>query len=226
MTRSERCPGLGLAEEVLLIALDDKRGDDRSSWGIDSGLAGAVLLDLAERGCIRDDAGRLTAADCEALDDPLLAEALELVRAEPEPDDAKGWVAKLPKRLEPLRQRVADGLVERGILEHERRRVLGLFPANRHPEVDPEPERELRERLRTVLEGEREASPREALLISLLEPHGLATGLVPKERRKQAGERAKAITDGGSVSSAVGDAVEQIQAATVVATTTSVTGVN
>lgn len=224
MTRAERGPGLGLAEEVLLIALDDKRGDDRSSWGIDSGLAGAVLLDLAERGCIGDDAGRLTAADCEPLDDPLLAETLELVRAEP--DDAKGWVAKLPKRLEPLRQRVADGLVERGILEHERRRVLGLFPANRHPEVDPEPERELRERLRTVLEGEREASPREALLISLLEPHGLATGLVPKERRKQAGERAKAITDGGSVSSAVGDAVEQIQAATVVATTTSVTGVN
>jgi hypothetical protein len=226
MAPPERGPGLGLAEELLLIALDDKRGDDRSSWGIESGLAGAVLLDLAERGCIGEDAGKLVAVECEALDDPLLAKALEVIRAELGSDDAKGWVAKLPKRLEPLRERVAGGLVERGILEHERRRVLGLFSTDRHPEVDPEPERELRESLRSVLEGEREPSPREALLVSLLECHGLVKRLVPKERRKAAGERAKAIADGGSISSAVGDAVEQIQAATVVATTTSVAGIN
>ena len=41
-----------LAEALLMVALDDERGADATGWsgGIESGLAGALLLNLAGSG--------------------------------------------------------------------------------------------------------------------------------------------------------------------------------
>jgi hypothetical protein len=36
-----------LTEKTLLIAPDDEEGHDTTRWGLDAGLAGALLLDLA-----------------------------------------------------------------------------------------------------------------------------------------------------------------------------------
>ena len=41
-----------LAEELLLLILDDEKGSDRASWGGDPGLAGAILLDLTSHEAI------------------------------------------------------------------------------------------------------------------------------------------------------------------------------
>ena len=217
----ETTSGLSLAEEVLLIAFDAEEGADRSDWGVDSALAGAVLLDLGARGCLCDQGAGIVAADCDPPADPLLGEALLIVRSS-KPRGAREWVERLPTELGSLRDRVARGLVERGILEERRRRVLGLFPAPRYPERDPEPERRLRERMRASLLGEREPSTRDALLVSLLAPHGLIASLVPKDRGKEATENARAIADRGVLGPAVENVVRDLQAATIAATTTSV----
>ena len=81
------------------------------------------------------------------------------------------------------------------------------------------PERELRERLRAVLLGERLPAPQEAMLVALLEPYDLVKTLVPKERRKEAAQRAKAVAEGGAAGKAVADTIRGIQVAVMVATT-------
>ena len=146
-----------LAEQLLLLFLDDDKGSERASWGGDPGLAGALLLDLTAAGALDERDGKLAATPSAALEHPALRAAYAAIAAAEKPRDAKGWVGRLPKELKPLAGTIADRLVERGVLAEEQRKLLGLFPTTRFPQVDPEPERALRERLRAVLLGESHA---------------------------------------------------------------------
>ena len=212
-----------LAEQLLLLFLDDEKGSDGASWGGDPGLAGAILLDLTAAGALSaDDDDKLVAAPDAAPDHPLLATAHAAIAASEKRRDAKGWVGSLPKELKPLRERTAERLVEHGVLTEERRKLIGLFPTTRFPEADPEPERDLRERLRAVLVTERQPTPRDAMLVALLMPYDLVKKLVPRERRKDAQRRAKDIAEGGAAAKAVDDTIKGIQAAVIASTTAAI----
>ena len=216
-----------LCEQTLLIALDDERGRDTTQWGSDAGLAGALLLDLADRGLVDVDADdKLVALNGPATGQPLLDEAHTAIRDDAKRRDARGWVQRLPHALKPLRDRVAGGLVDRGILTEEHTKLLGLVPRVRYPTADPAPERDLRARLEAVLLDGQAPTPREALLIGLLEPLELINGLVPRDRRRDARRRAKEVAEHGIAGTAVRDAVRAVQAAVlaaVVASTTAAT---
>ena len=99
------------------------------------------------------------------------------------------------------------------MLSEERRKFLGIFKTTRFPEANPGPERELRERLRAILVGERQPTPEDAMLIALLRPYDMPERLVPKDRRKDAKRRAEEVADGGVAAAAVKDALQQIQGA-------------
>jgi Golgi phosphoprotein 3 (GPP34) len=211
-----------LAEQLLLLFLDDDRGSDTASWGGDPGLAGALLLDLTAARAVEERDGALVARPGVALEHPALRAAYGAIAASEKPRDAKGWVGRLPRELKPLAATIADRLVERGVLAEERRKVLGLFPAQRFPQTDPEPERALRERLRAVLTGTSTPTPQEAMLIALLQPYDLVGKLVPREERKEAKRRAKALADGGAAAQAVDATVKGVQAAVLASATAAI----
>jgi golgi phosphoprotein 3 len=204
--------GLILAEQTLLIALDDEKGRDKTQWGSDPGLAAALLLDLARLELVTVDAdGKITAVDGALPGHELLRDAYATIRQSSKPRNAKRWVRRLPRQLKPLRRRLSRGLVQRGILAEQRTKLLGLVPMTRFPAVDPAPERELRERLRDVLLAGREASEEEALLFGLLEPLGLTDSLVARGQRRAARKRAKAVAEQGVAGNAVRDAIHAVQ---------------
>lgn len=211
-----------LAEQLLLLFLDDEKGSDQASWGGDPGLAGAILLDLTAQRALAEDDGDLVAVSGAALQHPLLAAAHAVIESSDKRRNAKGWVGRLPKELKPLRARTAELLVERGVLTEERRKILGLFPSTRFPAADPRPERELRERLRAVLLGERQPTPQDAMLIALLIPYDQVKRLVPRDRRKDAQRRAKEVAEGGAAAKAVDDTLKGIQAAVIASTTAAI----
>lgn len=207
-----------LCEQLLLIGLDDEKGGDASRYGmLDSGLAGALLLDLSLAGAVSIEDGNVTATG--TADDPLLAATLEAIRAKDRPRGPKHWIGALPRALKPLRGRVAEPLVERGVLREDRSRLLGLIPRTRFPEVDPEPEARLRERLAAVLLEAAEPDLETALLISLLVPLGLVRGLAPRERRREAQRRAERVADRSLVGEDLGRVVKEMQAAVIAAVT-------
>jgi Golgi phosphoprotein 3 len=212
---------LSVAEQLLLVALDDEKGADTANWGsgVEAGLAGALLLELTAAGCVTVDDGKVVPADGEAPADPLAAEALEVIRGDEKRRSVKDWIGRLPKALKPLRGRVAERLVETGVLEEERRRRLGLFETTRYPERDPEPERRLRQAMTDVLVTGREPTEREAMLISLLHAYDLVKRVVPREERRAARGRAKDIAKGEAVGAAVKRAIDDVQAATMAAVT-------
>ena len=127
----------------------------------------------------------------------------------------------LPHEVNPLRQRLARGLVQRGILSEEHSKMLGILPTTRFATVNPAPERDLRERLRDVLLADREPTEEEALLVGLLEPLGLIDSIVPKDQRKDARKRAKSVAEQGLTGTAVRDAIRVVQATVLAAVAAS-----
>jgi hypothetical protein len=156
-----------LAEELLLLSLDDEKGSDFTWSGLDPGLAGALLIELTEMGALRVDGEGNLVAGGPRPGDALLAEALDVVTSSDRPRGAKHWVDRLPGKLKPLRRRIAERLVDRGILGEERREVLGMTMSHRYPERDSGPEQALRDRLMNALIGDGEPGPRDAELICL-----------------------------------------------------------
>ena len=213
-----------LAEDLLLLLLDDEKGTAPSLWvDIKVPLGAAVLAELA-----MDDAVELEPetsrwrtpklrATGRPAGDGVLAEALAVVGEKPRTTvDLAGRVGA------GLKDRLAERLAAQGLLERLDDRVLGLFPRTRWPALASAHEAETRQRLAAVVvQG---AAPDERIvalagILSALERLAPVLGLKGAEAR-DAKKRVKDLTKGELGTKAVRDAVE---AAISVVTTTIVT---
>lgn len=164
-------PKLTLMEEVLLLGLKDKQGY-LSFWNdnISYALRGCIVLELAFRGRIsmqKDPSRRrfpLPDRVIEVIDDTLtgevlLDEALKMMKTS-EKMSVSSWIdlmsgetwnlMKIGYQLKQVRERLAKGLVDKGILRTEKRNFL-LFDMATHPVVDSGAKEEIRRRVRNVL---------------------------------------------------------------------------
>ncbi|KAK4247174.1 vacuolar protein sorting-associated protein 74 [Corynascus novoguineensis] len=164
-------PKLTLMEEVLLLGLKDKQGY-LSFWNdnISYALRGCIVLELAFRGRIamqKTPSRRsfpLPDRIIEVIDDTLtgevlLDEALKMMKTS-EKMSVSSWIdlmsgetwnlMKIGYQLKQVRERLAKGLVDKGILRTEKRNFL-LFDMATHPVVDGGAKEEIRRRVRNVL---------------------------------------------------------------------------
>lgn len=198
-----------ICEELFLLLRRDD-GKAESAWAYNGyGLAAAVLTDLilAARITLGEDKDpRVTVVGDQPVGDPVLDQVLELVRTK----DGKKLSSLVTDGKLDVTQLVADALQARGIIDIEDKRALGLVPA-KYPVADPVPERQVRERLRTVLAGGT-ATPSDATLLAILQGLSLTTTVLAEEARgmskKQLKERTKEIAHDSAAGLAVGKAVE------------------
>jgi hypothetical protein len=171
-----RCQ-LSLHEEILLLALRDKEGTIVGGTHYSYALGGALLAELLLQKRIKIDESRrkklVAVASSKRVSEPLLSECLEKVKTAKRRASVQTWVGRFAG-LKHLRHRVALGLCERGILKADEDTVLLIFKRKTYPEVDPEPERELIERLRqAIFTYTRELDPRTVVLVALAHSAGI-----------------------------------------------------
>jgi Golgi phosphoprotein 3 len=204
-----------LAEDLLLLALDDDKGT--VSWSrstaLPYGLGGALLMDLALNGRVNSREKKIVLVDSSPTGDEVLDAALETIRTSTQPRDAKHWVKRLGDRRG-LRDHLARRLVARGILREQDRAFLWVFRDHRFPTDDPSPEAALRGRIRDATLGATEPDTRTLLLLSLVNACNLAGSLFSREERTQATRRIKDLVEGERFGQAVGGAVADAAAAT------------
>lgn len=152
-----KVPFLTLMEEVLLVGLKDKEGyllfwNDNISYA----LRGCVLLELAFRGkisLVNDPARRrfdlcdrlVEVIDAEPTGEHLLDEALKTMKNDEGHLSISNWIdllsgetwnlMKISYQMKQVRERLAKGLVDKGILRTERKNFF-LFDMATHPIAD------------------------------------------------------------------------------------------
>lgn len=207
-----------IAEDLLLLLYNDESGKPiTGNPGLDYSLAGAVLIELTllrkvDIAVAGDDVkeGRLKVLDTTSTGDAVLDERLAML-AEKSGQKPKNLMGKLSKNL---RYQLLARLAERGVLEADKDKVLGLFPVTRWPAKDARHEAEVRTALGSVLKLGTRPDERTAALIALLN----ALNVVPKVitdavDKKALKRRAKEIAESEWAAEAVRKAVQEVQAA-------------
>jgi hypothetical protein len=216
-----------IAEDLLLLLYDDESGKPIvGSPGLDYALASAVLIELTLLGkvdlggdgeAVKKD--RLVVRDTTPTDDPVVDQRLAIV-AEKVGAKPQNVVDKLSKKLRPeLLARLSD----RGVLQADKEKVLGLFPVTRWPAQDARHELEVRAALESALKLGMQPDARTASLIALLH----ALGVVPKVitdpvDEKELKQRAQEIAESTWAADAVRKAVQAMQSAVMVSIIASV----
>ncbi|RME25524.1 MAG: GPP34 family phosphoprotein [Candidatus Zixiibacteriota bacterium] len=212
---------LCLHEELLLLALRDDKGTVKSSVTIEYPLAGAILAELLLQKRLTIDPTRpkkqlVALADKTLFGDPLLDETILKIRDTRRPASLKSWVMRIA-RLKKLRHRTAERLCRRGILRSDKQKVLLFFTRRVYPQVNPEPQRQLVNRLRGAVFGAGEVDPRTSVLVALAYNSGVLKNVFAKQELKAHKQRIKQIATGDAVGRATREAIMAVQTAVMMA---------
>ncbi len=188
-----------LAEEILLLLIDEEHGDLSAAWSprrLDVVVAAALLMDLALEGRIDTDLERLFVTDSTPLDDDLLDPVLADIVTGPADRTADFWLARVAEAGGEIRERILSRLVERGVLEVRAGSVfLSRFVSRsrRYPTRDGRRVEEVRLRLMRELFDDGVPDPRDLLLICLSDASGLLDRLLTSAEKVQLKDRIELI---------------------------------
>ncbi|HSQ79270.1 MAG TPA: GPP34 family phosphoprotein [Candidatus Bathyarchaeia archaeon] len=210
---------LSLAEELLLLALNDEKGTvvAAASIGLPYGLAGAALIELVDAGLLRLEEKEVVPAPSGSAGDDLLDGILAVVRSSKKTRAVGHWVGKLGRTGGRIKRQLLDRLVAKRILVKEERRLLWLIPTSRYPQTNPMPEYKVRERIRAALRGITPPDERTAALIGLVQACDLIGVLFERGERREAAKKAKEIVKSQPIGSAVVRAVQAVKTAVIAA---------
>lgn len=210
---------LFLHEEIMLLALRDQKGTVEFGSLYNYALGGAILAELLLAGRISVEAGKKKLVDLvsrEPMGDPVIDECLQKIASAKRRADPQTWVQRF-STLKKLHHRVAEGLCQRGILRADEDKILLIFSRQIYPELNPQPERKLIERLRKAIFGDSGVvEPRTVILIALAHAADLLRIPFGKRDLRQRKKRIQKIIDGEMMGKATKEAIEAAQAAAAV----------
>ena len=166
---------LTLAEELVLVALDDEHGTllPTPTFALEHALAASLIMELTLLGRLDSDATRLIVLSSVPTGNANLDEALALISADKEQRSTATWVARMASPDSQLRGRIVKSLVDRGILSSVEKRLLWVFKRRVYPPTSGVEEREVKARIMTLLYNDDIPDARDSLLVGLLRATGL-----------------------------------------------------
>lgn len=207
-------------EELLLLALRGHHGTLVTD-NVEYVTAGAILAELLLAGNIAVSDGKkkdIDVCDTGSPGNEVLEEALQCMEETKRSASLEEWVARLAE-IPDLKHKVAMGLCERGILRAQEDKVFFIFTRQVYPEVNPEPEAAILDRLYgAIFEREGKEDERTVILLSLARQAELLKITFGKEQVKRKEDRIKELTEGEMAGTATGEAIGALQAALVAAT--------
>jgi Golgi phosphoprotein 3 GPP34 len=205
-----------IAEDLLLLLLDDESGKVGGSDSAEVALGGAVLAELAIHGAVTVGERTSRFRSPKVLvtgpppEDRVLADALEVVGEKER--TAQDLVTRLGKGLV---HTLGDRLADRGIVERRESRVLGMLPRTRWPAVDSSHEAEVRRSLSSVLVQGTTPDARSGALVAVLAAIDRAHKTVDHEgmSRREVKARATEVSEGAWAATGVRNAIRATNAA-------------
>ena len=209
---------LRFAEEILLLLLDENRGDltPVPGWSLSCALAGAVLMDLALEDRIDTDLERLILTDATPLGDDLLDPVLAEIAQSEETHPTRFWVEHFAAQADDIREEALSRLAESGIVELEDGGFLALSPqasrVRRYPLNDRETRDDVRLRIMRVLFGDDIPDPHDIVIICLADACGLFERLISADELEQVQERIETISRLDLIGQSIAEAIRESEA--------------
>ncbi|MEW2135062.1 GPP34 family phosphoprotein [Streptomyces sp. NPDC005409] len=205
--------GITLAEEIMLLCLDEESGVPRQRQAAGWAAAGGILLELVMAERVSVSGIYLELGDTTPTGDPLLDSRIVLIGAWLR-GRSKGRVTDwLTKDHTKVVDAALEGLTARGLVVAQARQSLGLFPQRRYAQADGAVERALRQRLSAAVLGDAEPDERTAGLIALLHSAGLHQLAFPGRAPGTVAPRMAETAAGQWAAEGVRAAVRDVQAA-------------
>ena len=185
---------LRYADELLLLLIDDKRGDliPIPEWSLACALAGALLMDLAQEGRIDTDPDFLSLLDSAPLGDDLLDPVLAEIASVDATQHARFWVAHFARRGDDIRDKTLARLTAQGILEVEAGGFFSFMPSvsrtRRYP-ADQAVREDVQLRIMRTLFSNDIPDPNDIVIIGLADACGAFERLLSPAEREVAQER-------------------------------------
>ncbi|MCW5515289.1 GOLPH3/VPS74 family protein [Muriicola sp. Z0-33] len=202
---------LNLADKLLLLALDDEKGTFVSGpFALTYGLAGAILLELSLKECIKIVDKKVVVNNLKRIDDALLDSYLQLLVRSKKNRSLKYWVEKFGNKERLIKKEILDKLILKGILAKREQKFLWVFNNDKFPTVNSKPENILRKRLCEIIEYSKKPTLEELMLISLIDTCGLNRIVYGKDRSKRCKGNIKAIIADAKNSSAISATIKEV----------------
>ena len=193
---------LNLAEELLLLVMDEDNGEATSvpARTLGYALAGAALLELALQGRIDTGLETLEVTDPTPLNDnlldPVLSDIVEVSREGHRSPEF--WVRRVAERSEELRSLALERLAAAGVVEADDTGFFSLSRlvarARRYPTTGGQHEQEVWLRVLHTIFGDDIPDTRDIVIISLANACDVFRQMLPPEEYEEARERIELIS--------------------------------
>lgn len=208
---------LTLSEKLLLIALDDEKGNFVSlGASMQFGLAGAVLMELSILRKIELRDKLVYINNRTLVNSKILNEAINLIAKSEKPRKLGRWISTLSSKAEKWKKQILQSLVQKNILVEKQKRFLGIIPYKRYPMINPGFENKLKDRLRNIISENASADDHELMLIGLIHSCDLSAELYKdRSERKVAKAKMKKMSENNQFSKVIDETQAAITAAIV-----------
>ena len=204
---------LTFAEEILLLTLDDESGKFAyaDSTELRYTLAGAVLMDLALRSKIDTDLKKLFVVDGTPTGEEILDRYLSIISAAKRDYTTRYWITEIAKHGDDIRDKALNMLVEKGILKVKEMKILWVFDTRRYPVVDDTEEKEVKRRILDLLLSDEIPTPRDVVLVSLVDACKLLPKILSSHEAESLGPRIEQIRRLDLIGQAVSQVLERLR---------------
>jgi golgi phosphoprotein 3 len=200
---------LTMLEEVVLLAVDERNGNLRSTreFGTAYALVGAVFFDLALTRKIDTDTETIHIIDRTPTGNPTIDRVLAQMSQRPDLRTVRDWIEELFIRHDDLEGEALGSLISSGVLRHEKSKLLWIIDVERFPLVNNQPQQHVKLRLAHAIRADGIPDTRDIMLVSVAEACGLLGYILSDAELKSRTERIQVLTGLETISRQVREAI-------------------
>jgi hypothetical protein len=200
---------LTMLEEVVLLAVDERTGNLRSTreFGTAYALVGALFFDLALARRIDTDTETIHVIDRTPTGNPVMDRVLTQLAGRSDLRTVSNWIEELFLQRCDLEGDALQLLIDRGVLRHEKSKLLWIIDVERFPLVDNKPQQHVKLRLAEAILSDTIPDTRDIMLLSIAEPCGLLNYVLSDSELQNRKARIRMLTNLETISRTVADAI-------------------
>ncbi len=200
---------LTMLEEVVLLAVDEKNGQLRSTreFGTAYALVGAIFFDLALLRKIDTDTEGIHIVDKTPTGNATLDRVLAQMAKRPDLTTVRAWIEELFLQRADLEGEALASLIQQGILRHEVSKLLWIIDVERFPMINNRHQQHVKLRLAHAILTDDIPDTRDIMLVSIAEQCGLLNYVLSAAELANRKDRVQLLCNLETISRKVTDAI-------------------